>query len=190
MRCSVWVFCNPWKLVPEEYRPSTHNNPKDRPIICSVFFMDALSSTVSSQLRNLDSVNMSSHDVICHQRSELSVIYLVHWSASTIQSITMSMICQMHVRDPTPKLKSVCCKLWTLVLRQNSVTLSFWIEQRSLNRREALGTVEKSQWRVDKSVLLLKESIAIEALQYQYTGRTIKTKRVKDMSCLSGFDQY
>ena len=42
---------------------------------------------------------------------------------------------------------------------------------------------------MDKSVLLLKESIAIETLQYQYTGRTIKTKRVNDMSCHSGFDQ-
>ncbi len=50
--------------------------------------------------------------------------------------------------------------------------------------------MEKSQWRVDKSVLLLKKSIAIETLQCQYTGRTIKTKRVKDMSCLSGFDHY
>ena len=30
--------------------------------------------------------------------------------------------------------------------------------------------MEKSQCRVDKSVLLLKESIAIETLQYQYTG--------------------
>ncbi len=54
----------------------------------------------------------------------------------------------------------------------------------------AIPSVEKSQWRVDKSVLLLKESIAIETLQYQYTWRTLKTKRVKDMSCLSGFDQY
>ncbi len=50
--------------------------------------------------------------------------------------------------------------------------------------------VEESQLRMDKSVLLLKESIAIETLQYQYTGRTLKTKRVKHMSCLSGFDQY
>ena len=51
-------------------------------------------------------------------------------------------------------------------------------------------SLEKSQWRVDKLVLLLKESIAIETLQYQYTGRTLKTIRVKDMSCLSGFDHY
>ena len=36
--------------------------------------------------------------------------------------------------------------------------------------------MEKSQWRENKSVLLLKESIAIETLQYQYTGRTLKTK--------------
>ncbi len=38
------------------------------------------------------------------------------------------------------------------------------------------GSLEKSQWRVDNSVLLLKESIAIETLQYQYTGRTQNKK--------------
>ncbi len=34
--------------------------------------------------------------------------------------------------------------------------------------------MEKYQFRVDKTVLLLKESIAIEALQYQYTGVDMK----------------
>ncbi len=38
-------------------------------------------------------------------------------------------------------LKNVYCQFWTLVLRQNSVTLSFWIEQRYLNSTQALGTV-------------------------------------------------
>ncbi len=51
-------------------------------------------------------------------------------------------------------------------------------------------TVEKSQWRVDKSALLLIESITIETLQCQRTGRTLRTKRVKDMFCLSGFVQF
>ncbi len=62
-------------------------------------------------------------------------------------------------------------------------------ESCTLNIEDPLS-MEKSQWRVDKSVLLLKESIAIETLQYQYTGRTHKTKRVKDMSGLSGFNQW
>ncbi len=39
--------------------------------------------------------------------------------------------------------------------------------------------LEKSQWRVDTSVLLLKGGIAIETFQYQYTGRTLKTKKGK-----------
>ncbi len=69
------------------------------------------------------------------------------------------------------------------------ITYPHWSNpQWSKDRQYRGALLEKSKWRVDKSVLLLKESIAIETSQYQYTGRTLKTKRVKDMSCLLGFD--
>ncbi len=48
--------------------------------------------------------------------------------------------------DGNQWLKNVCCQLWTLLLRQNSVTLSFWIEQRSLT---GVAMYQGLNWSVD-----------------------------------------
>ena len=48
----------------------------------------------------------------------------------------------------------------------------------------------KSRSRDRKTELLLMEGTPIEIHQREYTGRTLRTKGVKDMSCLPGFFQY
>ncbi len=48
----------------------------------------------------------------------------------------------------------------------------------------------KSRSRDGKTELLFMDGTPIEIHQREYTGRTLKTKGVKDMSCLPGFFQY
>ncbi len=94
----------------------------------------------------------------------------------------------LNQTDGNQWLKNVCCQLWTLVLKQDSVTLSFWIEQRSLNRTEALGTVVGqacpiipyclpnfiSDGKVQASPYALNKELA----EVGHIGMTVMTKRL------------